>query len=43
MLLPMLAMACVYILTKIFRNRKISKALWKDFYSLFAFVLLVSW
>ena len=27
MLLPMLAMACVYILTKIFRNRKISKAL----------------
>ena len=27
MLLPMLAMACAYILTKIFRNRKISKAL----------------
>ena len=27
MLLPMLALACAYILTKIFRNRKISKAL----------------
>ena len=32
MLLPLLAMAAAYIIVKLFRNRKISQALWKSFY-----------